>query len=182
MSQPEEEKNVAEEHTFLMQDLDRIQKRAAKAKFLEAQKEFAENTYPLMQTAFEHFAERLARLEQAMDALIDETDTIIQAEEGEQLLSTIDLGAELATEVMKLQAGQVLDDTTVRRLQGQAGAFLNAAELAVETVEAHQVGGQEEEPDPEGEDEESDEDEDEDEESEDSDNDDDTPTPPAAKE
>ena len=112
----EEEKNVAEEHTFLLEDISRAQKRAEKAKFLEAQKEFANEAYPLMSAMAEHYGDRLTRLEQAMDALIDETDTIIQPEVGEQLAGTLEVGAELAAEVMKLQVGQSLDDTTVRRL------------------------------------------------------------------
>lgn len=137
MSEPEDTVPGQEEHGYLMEDLDKAQKRVAKAKFIEAQKEFADNAYPLMQEAFEHFGARIVRLEQAMDALIDGTDSLIQPELADQILATLELGKVISEEVGKMKAGTPLDETTAKRLQGQAAAYLTACELTMEAIEDH---------------------------------------------
>lgn len=181
MTMPEQSDEQME-HSFLKRDLEQLQKRASKAKFLEAQKEFSEQVYPFLETMLDHFGDRMVRLESAVDALIDETDSIIQGDLAEQLLATVELGTDLAEAVMKLQAGQTLDDTTLQRLVGQAGAYLTAAELATEAIESHQVSpdGEPEETDPEGDEDEIDDEDEADAEVEEVD-DEESPTPPPEK-
>lgn len=137
MSKPEDTTEGQEEHAFLMEDLAKAEQRAAKAKFIEAKNEFRDNTYPLMQTMAEHFGARISRLEQAMDALIDGTDSLIQPELADQILATLELGKVISEEVVKMKAGVPLDETTAKRLQGQAAAYLTAFELTAEAVEDH---------------------------------------------
>jgi hypothetical protein len=181
-----EDKDVAEEHTFLLQDIERALKRAEKAKFLEAQKEFAAEAYPLIHAMAEHYGERLSRLEQAMDALIDETDSIIQGDLADQIIETLEIGTNLAEAVMKLEAGKPIDEVSMQNLAGLAAAYIAAADVTAEAVEGHQVGPEEPEgPDDEDGDEDDaeteDEDEDETDEDETTPEDQDTPRPPAAK-
>lgn len=139
------EATAQEEHSFIMEDLDKAQKRVAKAKFIEAQKEFADNAYPLMQEAFEHFGQRLVRLEQVMDTLIDGTDSLIQPELADQIMATLDLGKVIVEAVAVLKVGEALDETTVKRLQGQCAAYLTAYELTAEAVEEHTGSDEEDE-------------------------------------
>jgi hypothetical protein len=151
MDKPEDTTEGQEEHAFLMEDLAKAEQRVSKAKFIEAKNEFRDNAYPLMQTMADHFGARIVRLEQAMDALIDGSDSLIQPELADQILATLELGKVIADEVAKMKAGVPLDDTTAKRLQGQAAAYLTAFELTAEAVEEHTTSDESEEAgDPEG--------------------------------
>lgn len=130
---PADESAQPPEHAYLLEDLDRARKRAVAASYLEAKKEMAEECYPLIQELVDHFGQRMARLEQAMDALIDETESFLQPDLGRQILANLEIGGVLADGVMKLQAGAI-DEVTLKKLQQTAGAFLTAAEMTAEAV------------------------------------------------
>lgn len=123
----------APEHAYLLDDLDRARKRAGGATYLEAKKEMAEECYPLLQEIVDHFGQRMQRTEQALDALIDETESFLQPDLARQILANLEMGGILADAVMKLQVGP-LDEVTLKKLQQSATAFLTAAEMTAETV------------------------------------------------
>lgn len=133
------------EHQFILDDLAKAQKRAEKAKFLEAKVELANETYPLLHSAFEHVFDRLQRMEATVDALIDETDSLIQADLAQQILATLTLAKSLAGEVGSLPPGS-LDETTLKRLQNSASALMAGCDITMEAVSEHSLeGGDEDE-------------------------------------
>lgn len=121
------------EHQYLLEDLERARVRAAGSKYIEAQKEFAEEAYPLVQELTDHFGARMDRLEKAMDALIDETESFLQPDLANQILATLEMGKQVAEAMMQIKAGS-LDEMAVKRLHQAAGAYLTAAEMTIESV------------------------------------------------
>lgn len=137
----------AAEAMVIMEDLNKAQQRAAKAKFLEAAKEFGEEAYPLMIGMFEHVNERMTRIEDVVDDLLDEAGNMIQPELSQTIIGTLELGRMLVVEVNRLKPGQTLDDVVVKKLKQASAAFATAAEMTAEAVqEATLPEGDEEQP------------------------------------
>ena len=132
--------NEEQEHTYLMKDLASATKRAASAKYLEASKEFADQAYPLMQAITEHFGDRMTRMEEAMDAMIEQTDSFLQPELARSIVGTLELG--------KIVAGLAANSPDPK-LKQAATAYLAAVEMTIEAVEevtvASDVGEDEDE-------------------------------------
>jgi len=129
------ETDETNEHQFLLEDLARAQKRTMNAKYLEAQKEFSTEAYPLMITIAEHFGERLQALEAAMDEMIQQTDSFLQPELAQQLTATLDLAKLLAEGVLALANGNPAAGMALKPLLGHATAYLTAYEMTSEAIE-----------------------------------------------
>lgn len=120
----------------LAKEIEKAQKRAAKAVHLETKIELSQETYPLLTAIVEFFGERMDRTERVVNELINQTESLVQPELAEQILGTLNLGKQLATVVGKLRVGN-LDAVTLARLKQFAGAFAAAAaatEVAVMEV------------------------------------------------
>lgn len=115
-------------------DIQNAQKRAAAATFLEAKREVADYVYPLLESLFEHFNERLEETEAAVSELIDQNGSYIQQDLAAQILSTLEIGNHLAEEVLALLKTAPLDDFTKRKLAEAASAFKPAAEQTIQAV------------------------------------------------
>lgn len=115
-----------QEHDFLIADIVRATKRASGAKYLEAATEFAREAYPLMQAMADHFGDRMTRMEEAMDAMMEQTDSFLQPELARQIMATLELGKIVATLAAKLPG---------KDLQQAAAAYLTAFEMTLEAVE-----------------------------------------------
>lgn len=134
MSETTEQEDPVQEHTYLLEDLAKAQKRAAKATFLEAKREFADECYPLLASFMEHFGARMERLEAAVDEMIEQTESFLQPDLAQQLLATLELGRQLADACTKLKAGDTLDAKTAARFQQLGAAVLTANAMTVEAV------------------------------------------------
>lgn len=115
-----------QEHDFLIEDIERATKRAAKAKYLEAATEFGAETYPLMHAMVEHFGDRMTRMEEAMDAMIEQADSFLQPELARQIMATLELGKIVADLALKMPH---------KELQQAAAAYATAFEMTIEAVE-----------------------------------------------
>lgn len=138
------------EHQFLIADITEHEKRAGKATYLEAKNEFADNAYPLIRSIIEHFGERMSRVEDVVDELMNQTESYLQPGLAAQMTGTLNLGKVVADAVMRLHAGTI-GEVEVKRLQQAAAAYLTAFEIAVEAIEEASVPeGEEEVADDEG--------------------------------
>ena len=111
----------------IQKEIEKAQKRAAKATFIEAKKEFAEETYPILESVVEFFGERFERIERAVAELIDQTESFVQPELADQIHATFAIGRQLALLVSRLRVG-ALDGVTLKRLSAAGVAFVNAAD------------------------------------------------------
>lgn len=123
-------------HEDVIKDIEKAQRRAAKATFIEAKKEFAEEAYPMMATVVEFFGERFERMERALAEIIDQTESFVQPELAEQILQTVELARALADGALRLRVGQQLDLTTLKRLHAIANSLKVAAATTEEQVVA----------------------------------------------
>jgi hypothetical protein len=115
-----------QEHDFLIDDIARATKRAAGAKYLDASKEFADQAYPLMHAMAEMFGERMTRVEEALDAMIEQTESFLQPDLARRIMATLELGKLVADLAAK---------SPNKELQHAALAYATAYELTIEIVE-----------------------------------------------
>lgn len=119
-----------EDFQVIVADIERLQKKASEAKYLEAQKELANNVYPLLAELVRAVDERLARTETVVVDLIEDSDSVIQPELAAQIYGCIELGQQLCDAV---DAAQV-DDVTKARLAEIAQAYRIAANIVIREV------------------------------------------------
>jgi hypothetical protein len=137
MADPTEE---APEHALILGDIHRALKRTGKAKYLEAAKEFSDECYPLMAAMTEHFAERMERFEEALDSIIEQTDSFLQPDLTQQIMSTLELGKILGDAVLGITLSTQFDEVSLKRLHSAAMAYATAYEMTTESVEEAAVG------------------------------------------
>lgn len=113
----------------LLADIEREQKRASKATYLETKRELAETILPLLAEVVEAANERLTEVEETLGALIED-DSVIQPELADQVYGTLELGAHICAAVKELP----LDDVTKTRLYALVEAYLQAKQLTEESL------------------------------------------------
>ena len=77
-------------------DLNRAVTRAAQSKHLDTRPELVNNVYPMILQLLEACNERFTEVEEAVNSIIDETETIIQTDEAETIVQALDAGMLLA--------------------------------------------------------------------------------------
>jgi len=145
----------------LLLEVGKAQKRVAKEPFVEAKKELANETYPLLESMIEFFGSRLAAAEAAIAEVIDQTESFIQPELADQIHGALAIGRLLVEQVRKLRPG-TLDPMTLKRLQQVCVDFIKNADETDVTVAHLTVSPPEEETGDEGEEDDEDEEDEED--------------------
>lgn len=97
---------MADELKSVIADLRLAQKRAQKAKYLEAKAEVADNVYPCMIALAEALDERLAEQDEVIADILEDEGSVIQPELAAQLFATLELTKEFIGKVRELK----LDD------------------------------------------------------------------------
>lgn len=138
----------------LLKDIRKHQRRAMATKSLgETRLEFAHNVYPTLEALTEAVDERIGRLENAFDAIIEQTESFLQPDIAKSVADLFNMGKAMAHTLLQFKAGMKLTPDGEKKLHVLAQTFLAAVDPVAKALAEITLDPGEDDDEEEGEDE-----------------------------
>jgi hypothetical protein len=129
---PEAEDVQADDAPFaaILKDVRRAARRSGNTKGLGAliAREFSQETYPLLEAMLEAVDERVGRLENAFDEIVEQTESFLQPDLSLAVAQVFNLGKAIASIVLQFKAGQKMTAEGEKKLHALAQQYLMAVD------------------------------------------------------
>lgn len=134
---PEEDAVSADDAPFaaLLKDIRKAQKRSERTKALgESRLEFAHNVYPLLEALVEAVDERTGRLENAFDAIIEQTESFLQPDLAIAVGELFNMGKAMAQTLLQFKPGMKMSTEGAKKVHALAAGFLKQVDVVAKAI------------------------------------------------